>query len=405
MSTKQNYMHNRPSRLGKQGVRLAAILAFAVCGSTASAQWPDLVVSSITPSVTNPTPGQNFTVRVTVTNIGDTCYWPFYVDFNSELPLEPMDECFDYEGYLTYDLDLDHDGYVDPIWHGWQVSWDVPVYYTSAGSHNFWAWVDACPSYVIESNEFNNKLGRTIQVATPSQPDLVVDSISLPLGMTSPRIGEQFSMTVWVRNNGPVATGSFYVLIDTDRATVPTTSCVSEQRTLVAGLGARGAANDNIQLSFPVTYSTAGSHTFWARADGCASIGESNETNNNRSRISTIRPDLTVTILGEGPDRSFPPGTLHHVAVAIKNVGTARSIPCQVHSFIDLPGQPVTPCSGTIHTIGAVEPGSFALVLVPVQFNAPADHSLWIWADACNQISELSEANNKKNATLYVRVP
>jgi len=381
---------NQVLRLPRKCSRLMCLSAWAItliACSRANAQvyGPDLYVQSITPSVANPTIGQHFNTTITVRNNGNLDAGPFYLLLHSDRASEPTTPCGDYETFAYFNYGLAA---------GQSSSITVETWYETGGSHTFWAWVDGCNS-VGELNENNNKTSRTFQIA---QPDLIVQSITP--SVATPTLGVPFTMSVTLRNQGAVAAGPFYLLIDRDRTSAPNLECAGELSEYIPGL----AANATVTKQYSVTYTTGGAHTFWARVDGCGDVTESNENNNRSSRTSQVpAPDLVVHSISSPPSFIFL-NSNHAMSAVIKNNGTVASNPCVVHVYKNSALEPMVACSGELSiSVPAIAPGQTHPISFSVNYNTTGNKNLWLWADSCLNVSELSETNNKRSVTMPVR--
>lgn len=343
---------------------------------------PDLIVESITPSVTSPQIGVPFTMTVTLRNQGAAA-GQSYLIVDRDLATAPTEEC---DGELYENI--------AGLAAGATTTKSFQVTYSTVGPHTFWARADGCGA-VEESNEWNNRSSRTM---TAGIPDLVVESITP--SVASPALGAPFTMTVTLRNQGTGAAGPFILLIDRDRATAPTLECAGELSENIAGL----AAGATTTRSFQVTYTTCGSHTFWARVDGCGGIVESNESNNRSSRAMTvIGPDLVVDSISAPPSFLWLNTNLTMSAV-IRNAGSVASSACVVQVFSNRATAPTLGCSGDQSVIlGSIEPQATRTISFTVNYNTTGDKRLWVWADGCRIVSECDENNNQRSVTIRSR--
>jgi glucan endo-1,3-alpha-glucosidase len=146
----------------------------------------------------------------------------------------------------------------------------------SAGNHTVEAFVDDV-NRIAESNESNNKLSQSFVVAQSGTPDLIVTNVSWT--PANPLPGQSVTFSATVKNQGPVATPAgtiIGVLFSVDNAGTVWSSTYSS---LAAGASMNLTANGSASgvITWPAT---PGNHTIEAFADDVNRIAESNESNN-----------------------------------------------------------------------------------------------------------------------------
>jgi PGF-pre-PGF domain-containing protein/uncharacterized repeat protein (TIGR01451 family) len=234
--------------------------------SLAHIAGPDLVVTNITWSPANYSPGDTVTFTATVKNIGETAtgahnqYVNFYIDGS-----------YVSQGYAGYiDIAVGGTVAVTGTWTG------------QGGSHTVKAMADG-PGYLSELNESNNYKETAMPYVMP--PDLIISNLTwTPYNYTA---GETITFNATVKNIGTVGwTGSTRV----DFYSWNTTYITSTSPTLSIPAGGEAyvtATWSDVQ---------AGDFYFRAQVDPNDAIDETDETNNDLYvRSPNIpRPDLVV---------------------------------------------------------------------------------------------------------------
>jgi len=236
---------------------------------------PDLTVTSFTFSPGNPVDGQKVSIDATVQNIGacDTMR-DFYVALY-------VDDSYKTQTSVSGGLNAD-------------ASTDVTLTWTATpGEHTLTVKVDDSDWYsgknlVSESNEENNELSKQIVVC--ASPDLTVTSFTF--SPENPVDGQEVSITATVQNIGACDTmRGFYVTLYVDDDSYSTdTSYVS------------GGLNADASIDVTLTwYATPGEHTLTVKVDYNGKVSESNEENNELSRLIPPKA-LTLTLIEYSPD-------------------------------------------------------------------------------------------------------
>ncbi|MBC7170222.1 PKD domain-containing protein [Candidatus Bipolaricaulota bacterium] len=310
---------------------------------------PDLVVTNITHSPTNPNLGQTITFTVVVRNQGTASAGSFVVRVQGVGPSQ--------------------DRTVSSLAAGSQtnLSFSLPL---STSPETFTATADLY-NQVAESDEANNT-GQATVTGPLAQPDLVVTNITHT--PTNPNLGQTITFTVVVRNQGTASAGSFVVRV---QGVGP-----SQDRT-VSSLAA--GSQTNLSFSLPLTTSP---ETFTATADLYNQVAESDEGNNTRQVTVTApaQADLVVTNIVWTPTNPTVGSTVSFT-VTVRNQGTASA-----GSFV-VRVQGVGPSQDrTVSSLaaGAQTNLSFSLPLTtsPETFTATAD--------LYNQVAESDEGNNTR---------
>lgn len=226
----------------------------------------DLIISNITWSPANYTPGDTVTFTATVTNIGNisTGNHYEYVGFH-------VDGSYIGTGYA---------GYVN-IAPGGSVT-ASRTWTAQGGNHTVKAWADWY-GYVYELDESNNQ-NETPLPYVPT-PELIITDVSMPQNYTA---GDSIVLNATVENQG---SGSWHGSVSVNFYYKNTSYITGKSQTLTLSPGGSG--------HITATWANAQAGDFYIRAlvDASGSIAESNESNNNYYRRSpkVPMPDLNIT--------------------------------------------------------------------------------------------------------------
>jgi len=164
-------------------------------------------------------------------------------------------------------------------------------------------------NHTVTEAEINN--GGFVQNITIPAPDLLV--VEIPTQLVFANISN--NITAVIKNNGTANASSFNVSFDVNG------TLINEKR--IAELG----AGDTTTVSFVWTPSQIGNYNLTVNADCEADVEESNETNNELSKVVTVlqtKPDLIVDAINAYHYNTYSPpwfNLSNEVDVVIRNVG------------------------------------------------------------------------------------
>ena len=250
-------------------------------------------------------------------------------------------------------------------------------------SYYVWALVDPDGS-LLETNEGNNRRGAWLSV---SVPDLTVSGLSLT--PTPTRAGDPISVTLRVRNQGPVpANASRASLYITTASNAPLDGLAPVATVDVPVL----AAGKEAQLVQSVTPSVlaAGYYNLVAVADSGATVIEGSETNNRRTAgFEVAVPAVTVDTLGVTPSLVYP-GQAATASVRLVNRGRAWSRPTTADVFLATSELADLAEGAAVQTIAvnSLGPGASVsfVVPVPVPLVDPGAHYVIAEVDASTAV-------------------
>ena len=259
-----------------------------------------------------------------------------------------------------------------------------------AGSYYLIAKADADDSSA-ETSESNNTNARTLQVGS----DLVVSALTAP---AKGGAGSSIVVADTTTNQGgadaPASVTAFYlstssagtssdVLLDGSRAVPP----------LAAGATNSGSTTVTIPAG-----TASGTFYIIARADSGNAVGETNETNNTRSKAISIGPDLTFSSLSLSP-ATVAAGANIVVTDTVTNQGGAVAPPSTTRFYLSTnvtldagdvvlgPGRSIPQLA-----VGASSSGSTTVTIPAATF--PATYYVIAQADGDGVVAESVENNN-----------
>lgn len=348
----------------------------------------DLVVQSITPSVTNPVVGQPIFMTVIVRNQGSYSAGAFRVDAYYHSTSAPTTPCSEWDGRWS----------VGGLAPGAIVTLTLSMSYSTPGTKRFWAWADSCNDD-SESSGSNNQ--RSVDI-TVTAPDLYVQSLSVD--PSSPVAGQSITVSAVVKNQGSASSGSTSLDIFHDLASAPTAGDVADQTVAIPGLTPGATATRTFTLSYPTT----GTRHLWAYIDRGNAVHESSESNNTKVRTISVvdapQPDLMVERIT--PSMGNPRiGQTIDADVVIKNQGTVATSLFNVGLFFDRSSEPITICDADASGISVgLAPGeSSTLTFRNITYASSGTKKLWVWVDYCNLVAESDNSNNQATETIEVQ--
>ncbi|WP_204032353.1 CARDB domain-containing protein [Micromonospora qiuiae] len=244
----------------------------------------DLMIEDVTINPSSPTQAAPATVSIRIRNTGNTAAGPFLVEWNP-------DALFVSTPSLSTVSQQ-----VNGLGAGATTTITFTFAYPRAGNFNTVARVDAFNN-VSETNEANNRFVRAVTVQ-PAPIDLVITSFTLD--PASPVRGLATTARITVRNNGPIATGPFWVqwrLRQSDPIG-PTAR--------IGGLN----AGESQTVTLQGTYLQTGTVTTSAVVDVFNQVVEpgGGENNNTVTRSATVVPQRTTLRVTLASLRSFADG-------------------------------------------------------------------------------------------------
>jgi subtilase family serine protease len=262
------------------------------------------------------------------------------------------------------------------------------------GSYTLFAKADG-PGAVTESNEFNNARLAFIQIG----PDMTVTSLSVP---ASAGAGTTIVVSDTTANPGlgeaAASVTRFYLSQDFSWDS----NDVLLQGRSVPLLTAGTSSNGTTSVTIPP--STAdGVYYLIAKADGTGIVAESNETNNTRSAVLRIGPDLAITAT-TAPARAAA-GASIDVTETTQNIGTGNAGASVTAFYLStnalLDASDMRLGSRSVQVLGpnatSVRTTSVALPSV-----SPGTWYLIVNADDERTVTETVETNNARAVSMLV---
>ncbi len=262
------------------------------------------------------------------------------------------------------------------------------------GSYTLFAMADG-PATVSESKEFNNtKLG-FIQIG----PDITMTALTAP---ATAGAGSTILVSDTTTNSGmgtaPSSVTRFYLSSD---ATVDATDGLLQSRN-VPQLDGGASSSASTNVTIPAS-TQDGVYYLIAKADSTDTVAECNETNNTRSVLFRVGPDLVVSS-ATGPAMAAA-GMPVNVTETTQNTGTGNA-PASVTGIylstnILLDAGDIRLASRTVPLLG---PGASSLKTTSVTLPAVSAGTWYLIVNADDErtITETNETNNTRAISILV---
>ena len=316
----------------------------------------DLIIEQITWDPPEPVIGDTVTFTVTIKNQGvagsDYTNVAYYID----------------DSHVSSD-------YINPISAN-ATDNQTFTWTTIGGEHAIKAIVDFTTA-VAESDETNNELVTTL---IPIGPDLIVENIDW--SHNDPSVGETVTFTVTVQNNGGNRSDASLVHLYIDN------NPRGYQDIPDMEPGTRVIRTFDWKV-------TAGSHNIWAVVDESNLVAESNEAN-NQTLIAYPMPDLALESLIWSPINPSV-GDKVTLTAYVTNKGSRRADGFQVYFYVD---------DNAVNYQEIPQLDAGARVTGTFEWDVTSGpHTLTVFADGANVISEGVESNNGETVTFSIPAP
>jgi subtilase family serine protease len=355
----------------------------------------DLVAVSIVPAVTSLEAGESLALSLSVLNEGPDAVPGFRVG-----------------AYLSADDQFDAG---DPRLGTWtQAGLDpdelfqtsgtvqVPVA-TVDGGYHLLVFADDLEE-LDENSEDNNIVLSSVllNVAPPSHPDLVVESVGF--SPTSVEAGQTITVSDVVRNDGVEASGSFRVGIYLSADALITTADLLIGQRSVSSLAVGSSASGSGSMTVPL-FISAGNYFVGAVVDDLDAIVEMDETNNGQASNGTLSvaaaplPDLAPSGISFTP-LTVDAGQPITAEESVLNQGAAASPLFQVGVFLSDdatidPTDDILIGTRSISTLGVGSSSASGPTSVTIPSNTPGgEYFVGVFADSAVLVPETDEGNN-----------
>ena len=281
----------------------------AVEVTVGAAPAPDLVVESPTVSDSSPAAGNSFDLSATVRNQGTGRSRSFttlryYRSMDATISARDTEVGTDFVGFLDASETSDE-----------SIRLTAP---SSPGTYYYGACVDTVPDESDTGNNCSSAVEVTVGAAPA--PDLVVESPAV--SNSSPAVGQSFTLSATVRNQGPGdAEESVYLhYYSSADATIETNDTEVGSRDYVGFLDASETSDESISLTAP---SSPGTYYYGACVD---TVSNESDTENNCSRgvQVIVGPALPPDLVVEAPtvsDSSPAVGKSFDLRAMVRNQG------------------------------------------------------------------------------------
>ncbi|QDV07688.1 hypothetical protein Poly30_32170 [Planctomycetes bacterium Poly30] len=278
----------------------------------------------------------------------------------------------------------------------------IPVS-TADGSYRLLLFVDDLNAFA-ETDETNNTVASSValNVAPPSHPDLVVESVGF--SPNAIEAGQTITVSDTVRNQGIEASGSFRVGIYLSSDALVTSADLLIGQRSVPSLAVGATASGSGPMTVPI-FVSAGNYFVGAVVDDLDSIVEMDETNNGQAANSTLSvaaaplPDLAPSSISFAP-LTVDAGQPLTVEESVLNQGANASPLFQVGVFLSQdstidPAEDILVGTRSISTLPVGSGSGSGPMSLVIPGNTPGgQYFVGVYADSSLIVPETDEGNN-----------
>ena len=287
---------------------------------------------------------------------------------------------------------------------------------TSVGNHQVFAYADI-GNTVVEKNatltgEDNNAFGPVAFTAEwPPLPDLYLVGVTVQGATEDLPAREAITYTVYVQNDGPVASSaaSLALFADPDG---PPVACNATGAFAFGTIPAIPAGEAAAVVVRTAGFTTPGTYNVWAFADYTCNLDEyqDRESNNQYALNVVVGPprlaDLRVRDLAPKDGVEVIAGKYFTLTVDIINEGDLKSGATRLGVYTGtLPSDP-DPVQAWQADVAALRPNESTLIDMPNRrIDIPGSQHVWAFADFFAWEEESDETDNVYTGTLTVLAP
>lgn len=364
-------------------------------GGGSTAVDADLVAVSIAPAISSLEAGEALALSLSLLNEGPDAVPGFRV--GAYLSLDDQYDSTDVRLSTWSSAGLEDDELFST-----SGTVQIPVS-TADGAYRLLLFADDLNA-LAETSETNNVVASSvsINVAPPSHPDLVVDSVGF--SPNSIEAGQIINVADTVKNQGLEASGSFRVGIYLSSDALVTTADLLIGQRSVSSLGVGATVSGSGPMTVPI-FVSAGNYFVGTVVDDLDSIIEMDETNNGQAANSTLSvaaaplPDLAPNSM------SFMPLTLDAgqpltVEESVLNQGAAASPLFQVGVFLSEdstidPSEDILVGTRSVSTLAVGNGSASGPMSLVVPGSTPGgQYFVGVYADSAILVPETDEGNN-----------
>jgi hypothetical protein len=349
-------------------------ITFTVVGNTS----PDLVVSSLTSTTSSVVAGGTLSFSYTVKDIGTAG-----------------------AGASAVGISLDgkalSSAQISALTAGGSFSSSGIISTTglAAGSHVLTVTADTT-GLVTESNEANNATSLAFTVTAPALADLTVSGLATNAATVTQ--GASLGYSYSIQDIGSAAANASVTNIMLDGRLISSTP-----------LGTVGAGGNVMSFgSLSTAGLSAGQHILSVTTDANGQVSESNESNNTSSvsftvNTTAIKADLVIAGLTSVSPTSMVQGDILAFYYSLNNTGSATAGTSVAAYQVDtMPTASNYRGYNSFGSIAANSSGGSVIDYLDTSKLSVGSHTLYLVADAGNQISETNETNNVSSFTFNV---
>ena len=350
---------------------------------------PDLMVTALSVSDSDPAAGTQFTLSATVRNDGEG---------SSEATTLRYYRSTD-ATITTSDMEVSTDAVTGLRAAGSSSQSEDLTAPSNPGAYYYGACVDAVTN---ESDTTNNcSASVPVTVPEPKYPDLMVGSPSV--SESGPAAGATFNLSATVRNDGEgsseATTLRYYRSTD---ATI-TTSDMEVSTDAVTGLGAAGSSSQSEDLTAP---SNPGAYYYGACVD--AVTDESDTTNNCSAAVQVTVPELKYPDLVVGlpsvSDSGPAAGATFTLSATVRNDGEGSSEATTLRYYQSTDAT-ITTSDMEVSTDAVTGLGAAGSSSQSEDLTAPSNPGAYYYGACVDAVTNESDTTNNCSAAVPVTVP
>ena len=358
---------------------------------------PDLVVAELSVNDSDPAPGTQFTLSVTVRNDGDAAAAAttlrYFRSTDATITTADTDVGTGAVAQLAASASASD-----------SASLTAPA---SAGTYYYGACVDP----VTAESDTTNNCSEAVQVNVPAavpavppmqaQPDLVVADPSV--SDSGPAAGTQFTLSATVRNDGDAAAAATTLRYFRSTDATITTADTEVGTGAVAQLAASASARDSVSLTAPAS---AGTYYYGACVNP---VTDESDTTNNCSAAVPVdvpaavppmqaQPDLVV-VEPSVSDRAPTPGATFTLSATVRNDGAGASAATTLR-YYQSPDAMITTSDTEVETAEVAALAASGSSRKSVDVTAPATAGTYYYGACVDAVTDESDATNNCSSSL-----
>ena len=350
---------------------------------------PDLMVTALSVSDSDPAAGTQFTLSATVRNDGEG---------SSEATTLRYYRSTD-ATITTSDIEVSTDAVTGLGAAGSSSQSEDLTAPSNPGAYYYGACVDA----VTDESDTTNNCSASVQVTVPEPkyPDLVVGSPSV--SDNGPAAGTSFTLSATVRNDGEGSSEATTLRYYRSTDAIITTSDMEVSTNSVTGLGAAGSSSQSVDLTAP---SSPGRYYYGACVD--AVTDESDTANNCSASVQVTVPEPKYPDLMVGTpsvsDNGPAAGTSFTLSATVRNDGDEAAVATTLRYYRSTDAT-ITTTDTEVGTNSVTGLGAAGSSSQSVDLTAPSSPGRYYYGACVDAVTDESDTANNCSASVQVTVP